>query len=55
MPSDVLKSYYQGRVLANDRAINDPIVIAVLDDLALRNFEPLPTPNEGVWDISDYD
>ena len=55
MPSNVLKSYYQGRVLANDRAINDPIVIAVLDDLALRNFEPLPTPNEGVWDISDYD
>ena len=51
----MLKSYYQGRVLANDRAINDPIVIAVLDDLALRNFEPLPTPNEGVWDISDYD
>ena len=55
MPSDVLKSYYQGRVLANDRAINDPIVIAVLDDLALRNFEPLPTPNEGTWNISDYD
>tara|TARA_R100001480_G_scaffold4615_6_gene11121 strand:+ start:2872 stop:3039 length:168 start_codon:yes stop_codon:yes gene_type:complete len=55
MPSDVLKSYYQGRVLANDSAINDPIVIAVLDDLALRNFEPLPTPNEGTWNISDYD
>ena len=51
----MLKSYYQGRVLANDSAMNDPIVIAVLDDLALRNFEPLPTPNEGVWDISDYD
>ena len=55
MPSDVLKSYYQGRVLANDSAMNDPIVIAVLDDLALRNFEPLPTPNEGTWNISDYD
>ena len=54
MSSDVLKSYYQGRVLANDRAINDPIVIAVLDDLALRNFEPLPQL-EGTWDISDYD
>ena len=54
MSGDVLKSYYQGRVLANDRAINDPIVIAVLDDLALRNFEPLPTL-EGRWNISDYD
>jgi len=54
MTNDVLKSYYQGRVLANDRAINDPIVIAVLDDLALRNFEPLPTL-EGTWNISDYD
>ena len=54
MPSNVLKSYYQGRVLANDTAMNDPIVIAVLDDLALRNFEPLPQP-EGTWNISDYD
>ena len=51
----MLKSYYQGRVLANDRAMSDPIVIAVLDDLALRNFEPLPTPNDGRWNISDYD
>ena len=50
----MLQSYYQGRVLANESAMNDPIVIAVLDDLALRNFEPLPQP-EGRWDISDYD
>ena len=50
----MLKSYYQGHVLANDSAMNDPIVIAVLDDLALRNFEPLPTL-EGRWNISDYD
>ena len=52
--TEQLKSYYQGRVLANDNAMNDPIVVAVLDDLALRNFEPLPQP-EGVWNISDYD
>ena len=51
----MLQSYYQGRVLANESAINDPIVIAVLDDLALRDFRPLPTPNEGTWNISDYD
>ena len=50
----MLQSYYQGRVLANESAMNDPIVVAVLDDLALRNFEPLPQP-EGRWDISDYD
>ena len=50
----MLQSYYQGRVLANESAMNDPIVVAVLDDLALRNFEPLPQP-EGVWNISDYD
>tara|TARA_Y100000768_G_scaffold149102_1_gene111311 strand:+ start:30 stop:191 length:162 start_codon:yes stop_codon:yes gene_type:complete len=52
--TEQLKSYYQGRVLANESAMNDPIVVAVLDDLALRNFEPLPQP-EGVWNISDYD
>ena len=50
----MLQSYYQGRVLANESAMNDPIVVEVLDDLALRNFEPLPQP-EGVWNISDYD
>ena len=49
----MLQSYYQGRVLANESAINDPIVIAVLDDLALRDFRPLPRPNEGTWYISD--
>ena len=54
MPSDVLKSYYQGRILANDTTMSDPIVIAVLDDMAKRNFEPLPTL-EGRWYISDYD
>ena len=52
--TEQLKSYYQGRVLANDNAMNDPIVVAVLDELALRNFEPLPQP-EGTWNISDYD
>ena len=48
-----LRSYYQGRVLANESAMNDPIVIAVLDSMARRNFEPLPRPNEGTWYISD--
>ena len=48
-----LKPYYQGRVLANESAMNDPVIIAVLDEMALRNFEPLPQPNAGTWYISD--
>ena len=49
----MLQSYYQGRVLANESAMNDPIVISVLDSMARRDFRPLPTPNEGTWYISD--
>ena len=48
-----LKPYYQGRVLANESAMNDPVIIAVLDEMALRNFEPLPHPTGGYWNISD--
>ena len=28
-----LKPYYQGRVLANESAMNDPVIIAVLDEI----------------------
>ena len=48
-----LKPYYQGRVLMNDSALNDPVLIAVLDEMALRNFEPMPQPLAGTWYISD--
>ena len=51
----MLKSYYQGRVLANDRAIDDPIVVAVLDDLARRNFTFETSTGVKRWNISDYD
>ena len=50
-----LKPIYNGRVLVNGSAMNDPIVQAALKEMSLRNFEPLPTPNEGVWNISDRD
>tara|TARA_Y100000739_G_scaffold16116_1_gene13075 strand:- start:153 stop:365 length:213 start_codon:yes stop_codon:yes gene_type:complete len=50
-----LQPIYEGRVLVNDSAMNDPIVQAALKEMSLRNFEPLPTPNEGVWNISDRD
>tara|TARA_B100000963_G_scaffold286887_1_gene255976 strand:+ start:305 stop:412 length:108 start_codon:yes stop_codon:yes gene_type:complete len=33
--------------------MKDPIVIAVLDEMALRDFKDRPTPNAGVWNISD--
>jgi len=48
-----LQPIYNGRVLANQSAINDPVVQAVLKEMSLRNFEPLPTPTGGVWNISD--
>ena len=48
-----LKPMYQGRVLMNDSAINDPVLIAVLDEMALRDFKDRPTPTGGVWNISD--
>ena len=48
-----LRPYYQGRVLMNDSALNDPALIAVLDEMALRDFKDSPRPNEGTWYISD--
>ena len=48
-----LQPIYNGRVLAIKSAINDPVVQAVLKEMSLRNFEPLPTPTGGYWNISD--
>ena len=48
-----LKPIYEGKVLVNQSAMNDPIVQAALKEMAKRNFEPLPTPTGGVWNISD--
>ena len=50
-----LRPYYQGRVLMNESALNDPTIIAVLDEMALRNFKDRPRPNAGTWYISDRD
>ena len=50
-----LRPYYQGRVLMNESALNDPAIIAVLDEMALRNFKDRPRPNAGTWYISDRD
>ena len=48
-----LQPIYNGRVLANKSAINDPVVQAVLKEMSLRNFEPQPQPLAGTWYISD--
>ena len=50
-----LQPIYEGKVLVNGSAMNDPAVQAVLKEMSLRNFEPLPTPTGGVWNISDRD
>ena len=52
MFDNTLKPYYQGRVLMNDTAANDPVLIAVLDEMALRDFKTLEAP-AGRWYISD--
>ena len=50
-----LTPMYDGRVLMNKSAMSDPAIVAALAEMSKRNFEPLPTPNEGVWNISDRD
>ena len=53
MFNDKLQPIYDGRVLANKSAINDPVVQAVLKEMSLRNFEPQRINRYGVWYISD--
>ena len=48
-----LTPIYDGRVLVNKSAMKDPAVVAALQAMAARNFEPLPTPTGGYWNISD--
>ena len=42
MFNEKLQPYYQGRVLMNESALNDPVLIAVLDEMALRDFKDRP-------------
>ena len=48
-----LKSYFGGRVLANETAMKDPAVIAAFQAMQQRNWEELKTPCGGTWNISD--
>ena len=55
MFNNKLQPLYDGKVLANKTAMNDPVVQAVLKEMSLRDFQPLPKPLGGTWYISDRD
>ena len=51
--SKKLQSYYNGVVLANESAMDDPIVVSVLEDLNKREFTFHTTTGVQRWNISD--
>ena len=53
MFNDKLQPIYDGRVLVNQSAMKDPVVMAALTEMSKRNFEPQRINNYGVWYISD--
>ena len=53
MFNDKLQPIYEGKVLVNQSAMDNPVVQSVLKEMSLRNFEPMPQPLAGTWNISD--
>ena len=51
--TDKLRPYYDGRVLANESAMNDPVIRSVLDDLEKRNITFHTATGMQTWYISD--
>ena len=51
--SKKLQPYYDGRVLANSTAMDDPTVVSVLEDLNKREFTFHSTTGIQTWNISD--
>ena len=49
-----LTPMFDGCVMMNKSAMNDPIIMAVLAEQAQTNFEYKSTPS-GTWNISDRD
>ena len=47
-----LQPLYDGKVLVNQSAMKDTVLMAVLADMAKRDFQPLEHPT-GRWYISD--
>ena len=48
-----LTPIYNGQVLVNKTATQDPAVKAALDAMSKRNFEPQEINRYGIWYISD--
>ena len=48
-----LQPIYEGKVLVNQSAMDNPVVQAALAEMSKRNFEPQEINNHGVWYISD--
>ena len=48
-----LQPIYDGKVLVNQSAMDNPVVQTVLKEMSLRNFEPQRINRYGVWYISD--
>ena len=55
MFNDKLQPIYDGKVLVNQSALDNPVVQAALAEMSKRNFEPQEINRYGVWYISDRD
>ena len=51
--SKKLQSYYNGAILANESAMDDPSIVRVLEDLNRREFTFHSTTGIQTWNISD--
>ncbi len=51
--NDKLQPIYDGKVLVNQSAMDNPIVQSALAEMSKRNFEPQRINRYGVWYISD--
>ena len=51
--SKKLQSYYNGAVLANESAMDDPTVVSVLEDLKKTEYTYHTTTGIQTWNISD--
>ena len=53
MFNNKLQPIYDGKVLVNQTAMDNPVVQSALKEMSLRNFEPQRLNAYGVWYISD--
>ena len=53
MFNNKLQPIYEGKVLVNQSALENPVVQAALKEMSKRNFEPQEINRYGVWYISD--